>query len=62
MKIGNNAKVFLAILSLVFALQVIFDIQADYDEGKAFILRLFTSALIAGGATYFWNQFRSKKN
>jgi hypothetical protein len=62
MTITNNTKVFLAVLALVFALQVIFDIQADYDQGKAFLLRLFTSALIAGAATFFWNQFRPKKN
>jgi hypothetical protein len=62
MKLGDNTKVFLAVLALVFALQVIFDIQADYDQLKTFTLRLFTSALIAGAVAYFRNQFRPKKN
>lgn len=61
--ITYNTKVFLAVLALVFALQIIFNIpKADYDEDKAFFLRLFTSALIAGAATFFWNQFRPNKN
>jgi hypothetical protein len=56
-----TTKFFLAVLALVFAVQVIFDIQGDYNSEKAFLARLFTSALIAAACTFFWNQFRPKK-
>ena len=62
MKNTNNIKFFLAVLALVFALQVMFDIQSDWNvPEKAFLNRIVTSALIAAAGTFFWNQFRPKK-
>jgi len=62
MKIGDNTKVFVAVLVIVFAVLVIFDLEADDDEVKIFVTRLFTSAMTAGAATFFWNQSSRKKN
>jgi len=61
-KIATNVKFFLAVLALAFALQVMFDIQSDWNNPeKAFLNRLVTSALLAAAGTFFWSQFRPKK-
>lgn len=62
MKIATNVKCFLAFLAVAFALQVMFDIQSDWNNPeKAFLNRLVMSALLAAASTFFWNQFRPKK-
>ncbi|HXY13348.1 MAG TPA: hypothetical protein VEI26_02490 [Terriglobales bacterium] len=62
MKLTTNVKFFLAIVAIVFALQVMFDIQAElFNPGEAFLNRITTAALIAAGVTFLWNQFRPKK-
>jgi hypothetical protein len=49
----------LAALALVFAIQVMFDIQnASSDAGTVFVSRLFVSALIAAAFTFLWNHFQ----
>jgi len=42
MKVGDNTKIFVAVLVIVFVVLVIFDIEADDDEVKVFATRLFT--------------------
>jgi len=61
-RITTNVKFFLALLAVAFALQVMFDIQSDWNNPeKAFLYRLITSGLLAAAGTFFWNQFRPKK-
>jgi hypothetical protein len=61
-KVSTNVKFFLAVLAVAFALQVMFDIQSDWNNPeKAFVSRLLTSGLLAAAGTFFWNQFRPKK-
>ena len=62
MRITTNVKFFLALLAVAFALQVMFDIQSDWNNPeKAFLYRLITLGLLAAAGTFFWNQFRPKK-
>ncbi len=62
MKLGNNARVFLAVLALAFALQVTFDLNSDWqDPLKTFLQRLGVSMLIAVAVAFFWGQFRRNR-
>jgi protein-S-isoprenylcysteine O-methyltransferase Ste14 len=60
-KMKHSAKVFLAALAIVFAIQVTFDLN-DYsnDPGIVFMLRVFIACLLAAAFTFFWGESKKR--
>ena len=53
-----KAKVFLASACVIFALQVLFKVEYESDDGVNFVIRLIVAALLSVGFTFFWGEFR----
>lgn len=53
-------KMFLAVLAVVFAGQVTFGLNDNYDAGAAFNLRLFIGCLVAAAFTFFWGLVKNR--
>jgi hypothetical protein len=53
-----KTKVFLASACVSFALQVLFKVEYESDDGVNFVIRLIVAALLSVGFTFFWGEFR----
>jgi hypothetical protein len=49
-----KAKVFLASLCIIFAIQVLFKIEYEYTSDSNFVIRLVVASLLSIGFTFFW--------
>jgi hypothetical protein len=57
----SKLKLFLASLSVMFAVQVTFELDSDYDGATVFLKRLFVGSLVAAAVTFFWGKFRKNR-
>jgi len=53
-----KTKVFLASICIIFAAQVLFQVEYEYQSDVNFVIRLIVAALLSIGFTFFWGQFR----